>query len=203
MTRQDSDSDDRSMRDQYDSLAALIDAGGASEAKHDVGEFGEDVSGGFIETIGGGHLLEQHTPGDKPQGIDKMYVTEDGAVHVAEDKTIGSGEYHAPYMSKTVDGRQADDEWVSRNSAETQLDIAPDEVGADADQVSTEVFQTDILGGTFGRFDVNSSGKVDAEPSEMYSLSDIIDVIDATNFESATAEDTESSDDSDGEAEAS
>lgn len=203
MTWNESSGDSGSMRNQYEELAALIDAVGASVVKREIGEFGEDVSGGFIETIARGHLVEQHTPGDKPQGIDKMYLTDDGAVHAAEDKTIGSGEYHAPYMSRTVNGRQADSEWISKNSSETQVEIAPEEVGEESDQVSMEVFQTDLVGGTFGRFDVDSAGKVDPEPSEMYSLDDIIDAVDGTNFDWETIDVAEDNEASDGETESS
>lgn len=175
--------DPGSLRDQYDHLAGLIDAGSHAEARRDAGEFGEAVVDGFIEAVDGGHHLDQHTPESKPQGIDAMYLSDtDDRVHVAEDKTIAWGDYHAPYMSRTVDGRQNDDNWVADRSRDTQLDIEPDQVGHGDDQVGKEVFQVDLPSDTLARYSVEPDGSLESNaPDEIYALSDIIDAVDGWN----------------------
>lgn len=169
--------DSVSLESQYDDLARLIDSQQYGDARREAGELGEATAAGLIEVVGDGHLLEQHNPGDAPQGIDIAYFDDgDDRVHFSEVKTIGWGDYHTPRMNETLAGRQASDEWIADKA--DFLDLEASDIGSDEDQVMAEVIQIDVPGGAIGVFDVGTDGAVVGDPTEMYSLYDVTEAID-------------------------
>lgn len=173
---------DGDIQSQYEELAELVDSRQFSDARRETGELGEATAAGLIELVRDGHLTEQHTPVDAPQGIDLAYYDDhDEKVHVSEVKTIGWGDYHAPRMNETLAGRQASQDWIADRA--DSLDLAPDDVGPEADQVGAEVIQIDIPGGSIGVFDVSADGTIASEPIEMYSLDDVTEALDSWSDE--------------------
>lgn len=132
----------------------------------DTGEQGEAVVSSLISEILGGDMVYEH---DGPQGTDHVYLLDD-ELHVAETKAESADEWYQSYTSKTVSGRQMDSEWVSDRLERIGIDASGDEVEAD-------LFQVDFVGGTIGRYDLDSDGfRTDNAPEEIYSLADVLEI---------------------------
>lgn len=146
----------------------------------DGGEMGEAATASLISDVLGGDLVYQHTPGEGPQGIDLSYL-DDGELHVAEVKSV-IGDWHQPSTASTVDGRQMDADWVADRLERTGIEIQPEDVGQAEGQVQTDLFQVDFLGDTIARYDIGEDGRrSESTPSEIYSLSDVLDVHEAVS----------------------
>lgn len=169
----------KSISQQVEDLAEFVATHPAWESAKEAGEIGEAISSGYVEVIDGGHLVDQHTTGSKPQGIDKVFLDEDMTPHFAEDKTIGWGMSHEPYMRSTTSGRQMDDEWIAANSGETQLEVTVADLQEASNGIVRDVFQIDIPADTFSRHEVDENGRVDSDPSLVFALSDVISAIDS------------------------
>lgn len=172
--------------DQYDDLVAYIDAGQRYEAAREAGELGEGIVGTYINELTGGHIADQHDPGDAPQGIDQAFLDADGELHVGETKTIGFGAWHQPQTARTVDGRQMDQAWVAGRLGDIDIAATPDDIGEEPGQVHRDLFQVDIPGDTFARYSVVPDGtRADNSPDEIWTLSDIAAMIDDDTAEDA------------------
>lgn len=148
------------------------------------GEKGEAATASLISDVLGGDLVYQHTPGESPQGIDLSYLA-DGEFHVAEVKSI-IGEWHQPSTASTVDGRQMDSQWVADRLGRTGVEIGSEDVGTDGNQVRTDLFQVDFPGDTIARYEIDNDGRrSENTPSEVYSLSDVLDIHEAANVPEA------------------
>jgi hypothetical protein len=171
---------------QYDDLVAYIDAGHRYEAAREAGELGEGIVGTYINELADGHLVDQHDPGDAPQGIDQAFLNADGEFHVGETKTIGFGPWHQPQTSRTVNGRQMDREWVADRLDGIGINATPDDVGEEPGQVHRDLFQVDIPGDAFARYSVAPDGtRANNSPDEIWTLSDIATMMDADTTEDA------------------
>jgi hypothetical protein len=170
---------------QYEDLIAYIDVGQRFEAAREAGEVGEAMAGTYINELAKGHIVDQHDPGDAPQGIDQAFLDADGELHVGETKTIGYGAWHQPQTSRTVGGRQMDQDWVADRLSGLGIDAETADIGDGVGQVHRSLFQVDIPGDTFARYSVAQDGtRADNAPDEIWSLSDI-----AALMEADTAED--------------
>jgi len=157
--------------------------------RHDAGAAAEAVHSAWVNDVLGGETIYQHAPGEPSQGLDQAYLL-DGQLHAAETKSIISEIWHQPQTSLTVDGRQMDDEWVADRLGRIGIDAEPGQVGKADDQVSTNLAQVDFIGDTFAVYEVSPDGmRAENAPSEIWSLTDIIDAHDGANppdFETST-----------------
>ena len=170
----------------YRDLVAYIDAGQRFEAAREAGELGEGLAGTYINELANGHIVDQHGPGDAPQGIDQAFLDSDGDINVGETKAIGFGAWHQPQTSRTVGGRQMDPEWVADRLAGIGIDATPDNIGEEPGQVHRSLFQVDIPGDTFARYAVAPDGtRADNSPDEIWALSDIAAMVDVDTAEDA------------------
>jgi len=152
----------------------------APTGSQDGGEKGEAATAALISDVLDGDVVYQHAPGEAPQGIDLSYL-QDGEMHVAEIKSV-IGDWHQPSTSPTVDGRQMDSAWVADRLGRTGIDIDPIDVGDAEDQVHTDLFQVDFPGDTIARYDIDADGRrAESAPSEIYPLSDILDIHEGVN----------------------
>lgn len=150
----------------------------------DGGEKGEAATASFISDVLGGDLIYQHAPGESPQGIDLSYL-DDGELHVAEVKSI-IGDWHQPSTASTVDGRQMDSHWVADRLGRTGIEAEPEDIGTGENHVQTDLFQVDFSGDTIARFEIDDDGRrSENAPSEVYSLSDVLDIHEAANVPEA------------------
>lgn len=150
----------------------------------DGGEKGEAATASLISDVLGGDLIYQHAPGESPQGIDLSYL-DDGELHVAEVKSI-IGDWHQPSTASTVDGRQMDSHWVADRLGRIGVEVEPEDVGTETSQVQTDLFQVDFSGDTIARFEIGDDGRrSENAPSEVYSLSDVLNIHDAANVPEA------------------
>jgi len=158
-------------------MSSMSNPSGSREA----GEKGEAATASLIFDVLGGDLVYQHVPGEPPQGIDLSYL-DDGELHVAEVKSI-IGEWHQPSTASTVDGRQMDSHWVADRLERTGVEIGPEDVGTEGNQVQTDLFQVDFPGDTIARYEIGNDGRrSENAPSEVYSLSDVLDIHEAANI---------------------
>lgn len=191
---------DRTLQEQLDTIAADIDNGNLAEARREAGEFGEAVSGFYVNELADGNIVSQHNPGDAPQGIDTLFLDEDGDLHAGESKTIAYGEWHQPSTAATQSGRQMDQDWVASRLSDTGIEAEPDDVGPNDGDVHTDLFQIDIPGDSFGAYSLAMDGtRFENSPEEMWALSDIIaldidDSPDSHDQEAAEPEDAEGGD---------
>lgn len=154
----------------------------------DAGEAGEAVTASLISDVLGGDLVYQHTPGEAPQGIDVGYLN-DGQLHVAEVKSV-IGDWHQPATASTVSGRQMDAEWVADRLGRVDIEADPPQIGDLPGQVGTELFQVDYPGDTVARYELDSSGaRVENSPQEIWSLSDVLGVHEASQDPEGEVED--------------
>lgn len=61
-------------------------------------------------------LVTQHTPGDRPQGVDIVTLAPDGRLVVTEVKSTAAKGYRAPQTKQNVRDHQLDAQWTSRES---------------------------------------------------------------------------------------
>ena len=169
---------------QYEDLVAYIDAGQRFEAAREAGELGEAMVGTYISELAGGHIVNQHDPGDAPQGIDHAFLDANGELYVGETKTIGYGAWHQPQTSRTVGGRQMDRTWAADRLGDVGIDALPEDIGEEASHVHRSLFQVDVPGDTFARYPVAQDGtRASNSPDEIWSLSDIVALMDADTSE--------------------
>lgn len=153
---------------------------GAPFSNADGGEQGEAATAALISDVLGGELAYQHTPGEAPQGIDVAYL-EDGELHVAEVKSV-IGDWHQSSTSLTVDGRQMDANCVADLLDRIGVEADPSVIGDGEGQVRTDLFQVDFPGDTIARYNIDTEGRrADTSPSEIYALSDVMDIHEAAN----------------------
>jgi|JI10StandDraft_1071094.scaffolds.fasta_scaffold359118_2 hypothetical protein len=147
----------------------------------DGGEMGEAASAALISDVLGGDLVYQHTPGEGPHGLDLSWLDDSGELHAGETKTVIGENWHQPNTSFTRDGRQMDDNWVAEAMTRSGVEVYPQAVGDDPDQVHTDLFQVDYVGDTIAHYGVNHDGSRSGDsPDEIFSLSDVLDVHEAT-----------------------
>ena len=66
------------------------------------------------------------------------------------------------------------------------VEVEPEDVGTEASQVQTDLFQVDFSGDTIARFEIGDDGRrSENAPSEVYSLSDVLNIHDAANVPEA------------------
>jgi hypothetical protein len=186
--------DEQSMRDQLNDIASYLDAGQRYDAAREAGEFGEAVSGYYASELADGNIVSQHDPGDAPQGIDTAFLDPAGELHAGETKAIAYGDWHQPQTSRTVNGRQMDQDWVADRLRDIDIDATPKDVGEGPAQVHRDLFQVDIPGGTFATYSIAPDGsRADNAPDEIWSLSDIVALADAdmTDVESIEKSETD------------
>ena len=68
----------------------------------------------------------------------------------------------------------------------TGVEIGSEDVGTDGNQVRTDLFQVDFPGDTIARYEIDNDGRrSENTPSEVYSLSDVLDIHEAANVPEA------------------
>jgi len=166
---------DRTLQEQLDAIATEIDNGNLADARREAGEFGEAVTGFYVNELADGHVVSQHNPGDAPQGIDTLFLDDGGDLHAGESKTIAYGEWHQPGTATTQSGRQMDQDWVASRLSDAGVEAKPDDIGPEEGEVHTDLFHIDIPGDSFGAYTLAMDGtRSENSPEEMWALSDII-----------------------------
>lgn len=136
--------------------------------RKELGEHGEALTADFLVRGQGHELLTQHSPGDKPQGIDLETLTPEGRIQFTEVKTT-EGRSTRPTMASTADGRQGSDGWLATrtgDSSQVRLD------GPAHEQADSRAVHVDLAGDTITTWDVSADGQVATTPSEIYAASD-------------------------------
>lgn len=176
--------EDNNLSGQLDRLAGLIDIGDTTEARQEAGAFGESIAAIYATELADGELVSQHAEGDAPQGIDTTYLDSLGNLHAAESKTIGYSDWHQSSTSRTVDGRQMDQQWIADRLGAIDVAADPEDIGPGADQVRADLFQIDIPRDTFATYEVGPTGqRTENYPNEIWSLSDLVEIGDGQSDE--------------------
>jgi hypothetical protein len=122
-----------------------------------------------------GHaLVYQHTPGERPQGVDVVTLDPSGRLVVTEVKSTGAELYQAPHTTQNVSDHQLDKDWTSKNLTETGLAyVGPEDVGPSPDQVVRRIAQYDVVSGTVSFWDVADGGqRSGGSPIEVWDVSE-------------------------------
>lgn len=134
----------------------------------ELGERGEALAADFLTKVKGHELLTQHTPGDKPQGIDLETLRPDGVVQFTEVKAT-DGHAVRPRMAQTADGRQQSDAWLQHRAGDSSQ--VAFEAPAEG-QVAKQALLFDAKGDTLTLWKVGPDGAVGRHPTEIYTASD-------------------------------
>ena len=152
--------------------------------RRELGERSESVVAAFLRDVDGHEILTQHTPGDRPQGLDIESLGPDGRVYVTEVKGTAAADWRPPRMTRNALDRQMSSTWVAdtlERDGQTRID-GPDRIGDGADQIGRRVIQVDERRGTLSVWEhVREDDRLDVSegPDRVYSLDDLREVIGA------------------------
>ena len=152
--------------------------------RRELGERSESVVAAFLRDVDGHEILTQHTPGDRPQGLDIESLGPDGRVYVTEVKGTAAADWRPPRMTRNALDRQMSSTWTAdtlERDGQTRID-GPDRIGDGADQIGRRVIQVDERRGTLSVWEhVREDGRLDVSegPDRVYSLDDLREVIGA------------------------
>lgn len=154
------------------------------DERHQLGERLESVAAAFLRDIDDHEILTQHTPGDRPQGLDIESLGPDGRVYVTEVKGTAAADWRPPRMTRNALDRQMSSTWVAdtlERDGQTRID-EHDQIGDGADQIGRRVIQVDERRGTLSVWEhVREDGRLDVSegPDRVYSLDDLREVVGA------------------------
>mgnify|MGYP000939038852 FL=1 len=152
--------------------------------RRELGERSESVVAAFLRDVDGHEILTQHTPGDRPQGLDIESLGPDGRVYVTEVKGTAAADWRPPRTTRNVLDRQMSRTWVVgalERDGQIRID-GRDQIGDGADQVGLRVAQVDERRGTLSVWEhVREDGRLDVSegPDRVYSLDDLREVMGA------------------------
>ena len=152
--------------------------------RRELGERSESVVAAFLRDVDGHEILTQHTPGDRPQGLDIESLGPDGRVYVTEVKGTAAADWRPPRTTRNVLDRQMSRTWVVgalERDGQIRID-GRDQIGDGADQVGLRVAQVDERRGTLSVWEhVREDGRLDVSegPDRVYSLDDLREVVGA------------------------
>ena len=154
------------------------------DERHQLGERSESVAAAFLRDIDDHEILTQHTPGDRPLGLDIESLGPDGRVYVTEIKGTAAADWRPPRMTRNALDRQMSSTWVAdtlERDGQTRID-EHDQIGDGADQIGRRVIQVDERRGTLSVWEhVREDGRLDVSegPDRVYSLDDLREVVGA------------------------
>ena len=148
--------------------------------RRELGESSESVVAAFLRDVDGHEILTQHTPGDRPQGLDIESLGPDGRVYVTEVKGTAAADWRPPRTTRNVLDRQMSRTWVVgalERDGQIRID-GRDQIGDGADQVGLRVAQVDERRGTLSVWKVREDGRIDVSegPDRVYDLDDLHEV---------------------------
>ena len=151
------------------------------DERHQLGERSESVAAAFLRDIDDHEILTQHTPGDRPQGLDIESLGPDGRVYVTEVKGTAAADWRPPRMTRNALDRQMSSTWVAdtlERDGQTRID-EHDQIGDGADQIGRRVIQVDERRGTLSVWEhVREDGRLDVSegPDRVYDLDELYEV---------------------------
>ena len=154
------------------------------DERRELGERSESVAAAFLRDVDDHEILTQHTPEDRPQGLDIESLGPDGRVYVTEVKGTAAADWRPPRMTRNALDRQMSSTWVAdtlERDGQTRID-EHDQIGDGADQIGRRVIQVDERRGTLSVWEhVREDGRLDVSegPDRVYSLDDLREVIGA------------------------
>ena len=154
------------------------------DERRELGERSESVAAAFLRDVDDHEILTQHTPEDRPQGLDIESLGPDGRVYVTEVKGTAAAGWRPPRMTRNALDRQMSSTWTAdtlERDGQTRID-GPDRIGDGADQIGRRVIQVDERRGTLSVWEhVREDGRLDVSegPDRVYSLDDLREVIGA------------------------
>ena len=149
--------------------------------RRELGERSESVVAAFLRDVDGHEILTQHTPGDRPQGLDIESLGPDGRVYVTEVKGTAAADWRPPRMTRNALDRQMSSTWVAdtlERDGQTRID-EHDQIGDGADQIGRRVIQVDERRGTLSVWEhVREDGRLDVSegPDRVYDLDELYEV---------------------------
>ena len=149
--------------------------------RRELGERSESVVAAFLRDVDGHEILTQHTPGDRPQGLDIESLGPDGRVYVTEVKGTAAADWRPPRMTRNALDRQMSSTWVAdtlERDGQTRID-EHDQIGDGADQIGRRVIQVDERRGTLSVWEhVREDGHLDVSegPDRVYDLDELYEV---------------------------
>ena len=149
--------------------------------RRELGERSESVVAAFLRDVDGHEILTQHTPGDRPQGLDIESLGPDGRVYVTEIKGTAAADWRPPRMTRNALDRQMSSTWVAdtlERDGQTRID-EHDQIGDGADQIGRRVIQVDERRGTLSVWEhVREDGRLDVSegPDRVYDLDELYEV---------------------------
>ena len=148
--------------------------------RRELGERSESVVAAFLRDVDGHEILTQHTPGDRPQGLDIESLGPDGRVYVTEVKGTAAADWRPPRTTRNVLDRQMSRTWVVgalERDGQIRID-GRDQIGDGADQVGLRVVQVDERRGALSVWKVREDGRIDVSegPDRVYDLDDLHEV---------------------------
>ena len=149
--------------------------------RRELGERSESVVAAFLRDVDGHEILTQHTPGDRPQGLDIESLGPDGRVYVTEVKGTAAADWRPPRTTRNVLDRQMSRTWVVgalERDGQIRID-GRDQIGDGADQVGLRVAQVDERRGTLSVWEhVREDGRLDVSegPDRVYDLDELYEV---------------------------
>ena len=154
------------------------------DERHQLGERSESVAAAFLRDVDDHEVLTQHTPEDRPQGLDIESLGPDGRVYVTEVKGTAAADWRPPRMTRNALDQQMSSTWTAdtlERDGQTRID-GPDRIGDGADQIGRRVIQVDERRGTLSVWEhVREDGRLDVSegPDRVYSLDDLREVVGA------------------------
>lgn len=149
--------------------------------RRELGERSESVVAAFLRDVDGHEILTQHTPGDRPQGLDIESLGPDGRVYVTEVKGTAAADWRPPRTTRNVLDQQMSRTWVVgalERDGQIRID-GRDQIGDGADQVGLRVAQVDERRGTLSVWEhVREDGRLDVSegPDRVYDLDELYEV---------------------------
>ncbi len=142
-----------------------------------LGERGEALVARLLVEAKGNSVVYQHTPGERPQGVDLVTLSPDGRLVVTEVKATAADRYALPHTTQNVADHQLDTGWTSKNLSQTgAVSVGPEAIGLAADQVSRQLAQFDAISGTISFWEITSDGhRAESVPLEVWDASDFGD----------------------------
>ena len=154
------------------------------DERRELGERSESVAAAFLRDVDDHEILTQHTPEDRPQGLDIESLGPDGRVYVTEVKGTAAADWRPPRMTRNALDQQMSSTWTAdtlERDGQTRID-EHDQIGDGADQIGRRVIQVDERRGTLSVWEhVREDGRLDVSegPDRVYSLDDLREVVGA------------------------